>query len=142
MRSAQQFTVHNWPVSAFSARASSGGVKRVSRQGPVHGLAGFGSRRCAPGAKGFLEETRGGELVFDPSIDVSYRVFQNISLPLKKAKLMPALRALSTLARCCPDQYSSWATERNAFGATELVRPIAELAPRRSVSTPAQYLVS
>ena len=45
MRSAQQFTVHSCPVSAFSARASSGGVKRVSRQVPVQGFAGFGSRR-------------------------------------------------------------------------------------------------
>ena len=42
----------------------------------------------------------------------SQRVFQNISLPLKKARLTPASRAASTLARCWPDQYSSWPTDR------------------------------
>ena len=39
------------------------------------------------------------------------RVFQNISLPLKKARLTPALRAASTLARSPADQYSSWPLE-------------------------------
>ena len=42
-----------------------------------------------------------------PSMLVSQRVFQNISLPLKNARLTPASRAASTLARCWPDQYSS-----------------------------------
>ena len=38
----------------------------------------------------------------------SQRVFQNTSLPLKKARLTPASRAASTFVRCWPDQYSSW----------------------------------
>src|SRR6187401_1904215 len=63
------------------------------------------------------------------SIDASYRVFQNISLPLKNARLTPALRAASTLARCCPDQYSSWPTERKACGRLALVKPIDPFAP-------------
>ncbi len=41
----------------------------------------------------------------DPSIELSHRVFQYISLPLKKARLTPAARAASTFTRCCPDQY-------------------------------------
>ncbi len=48
-----------------------------------------------------------------PSMLVSQRVFQNTSLPLKNARCTPALRAASTLARCAPDQYSSWPTDRN-----------------------------
>src|SRR6185295_16854244 len=108
----------------------------------VQEFAGFGSRRSLPVANVSLYLSSVRYAVFDPSIEVSYRVFQNISLPLKNARLTPALRALSTLARCCPDQYSSWPTERNAFGATALVRPMVPLAPKRSVSTPAQYFVS
>ena len=38
--------------------------------------------------------------VLEPSMLVSQRVFQNISLPLKKARLTPASRAASTFARC------------------------------------------
>ena len=49
-----------------------------------------------------------------PSMLVSQRVFQNTSLPLKNARCTPAARAASTLARCPPDQYSSWPTDRNA----------------------------
>ena len=37
--------------------------------------------------------------VFDPSVLGSKRVFQNTSLPLKNARLTPASRAASTLAR-------------------------------------------
>ena len=44
---------------------------------------------------------------------VSQRVFQKISLPLKNARFTPASRAASTFARCAPDQYSSWPTDRN-----------------------------
>ena len=43
----------------------------------------------------------------------SERVFQNTSFPLKNARFTPASRAASTLARCGPDQYSSWPTDRN-----------------------------
>ena len=59
---------------------------------------------------------------------VSQRVFQNTSLPLKKARLTPASRAASTLARCPPDQYSSWPTDRKT--PWFLIR-----APLRSLST-------
>src|SRR4249920_3799263 len=68
----------------------------------------------------------------------SYRVFQYISLPLKNARLTPAVRAASIFVRWSPDQYSSWPDETNAFG---LFAPTRSL-PRRSVSTPAQYLMS
>ena len=39
------------------------------------------------------------------------RVFQNTSLPLKKARLTPASRAASMFARSGADQYSSCALE-------------------------------
>ena len=45
----------------------------------------------------------------------SQRVFQKTSLPLKNARLTPASRAASTLARWSPDQYSSWPTDRKAL---------------------------
>ena len=45
----------------------------------------------------------------------SQRVFQKLSLPLKKARLTPASRAASTLARWVPDQYSSWPTDRKVL---------------------------
>ena len=48
-----------------------------------------------------------------PSMLGSDRVFQNTSLPLKNARFTPLSRAASTLARCCPDQYSSCPTDRN-----------------------------
>jgi len=47
----------------------------------------------------------------EPSMAVSQRVFQNTSLPLKKARFTPASRAASTFARCPPDQYSSCPTD-------------------------------
>jgi hypothetical protein len=43
----------------------------------------------------------------DPSMLGSQRIFQYISLPLKKARLTPAANAASTFALCCPSQYSS-----------------------------------
>ena len=59
----------------------------------------------------------------------SQRVFQNTSLPQKNARLTPASRAASTLARWLPDQYSSWPTDRKTSCSSSS-------APRRSVSTP------
>ena len=53
----------------------------------------------------------------------SQRVFQNTSLPLKKARWTPAFRAASTLARCPPDQYSSWPTDRKSFMIADQLRP-------------------
>ena len=69
----------------------------------------------------------------------SNRVFQNISLPLKNARLTPALRAASTAERWFSDQYSSWPDETNTFGF--VVVPVSVL-PYRSVSTPAWYFTS
>jgi hypothetical protein len=59
----------------------------------------------------------------------SHRVFQKSSLPLKNARCTPLFRAVSTLARCAPDQYSSWPTDRNTLWSR-----IA--GPDRSLSTP------
>ncbi len=49
-----------------------------------------------------------------PAMLSSQRVFQKISLPLRKARSTPSSRAASTLARWPADQYSSCPTERNA----------------------------
>ena len=65
------------------------------------------------------------------------RVFQNTSLPLKNARLTPASRAASTLARCVPDQYSSWPTDRNTLWLRSRAPP-AEVP----VSTPLEYVTS
>jgi hypothetical protein len=59
----------------------------------------------------------------------SQRVFQNTSLPEKKARLTPAARAASTLARWPPDQYSSWPTDRK-------VSCSSSSAPLRCASMP------
>ena len=108
------------PVSAFSGRPpSAGGLKRGSRHVPVQT---FGSGSILAPACVSLYETSVRWLS-------SQRVFQNTSLPLKKARSTPALRAASTLARWPPDQYSSCPTERNA-----LCSRIS--APSRSLSTP------
>ena len=53
------------------------------------------------------------------------------SLPLKNARFTPASRAASMFARCAPDQYSSWPTDRKTLW-------FLMSAPRRSVSTPAE----
>ena len=58
----------------------------------------------------------------EPSMLFSQRVFQNTSLPLKNARLTPASRAASTLARWPPDQYSSWPTDRNVLCLQDLGR--------------------
>ena len=60
---------------------------------------------------------------------VLQRVFQNTSLPLKKARLTPVSRAASTLARWVPLQYSSWPLERN-------IRWFLSRVPRVAVSRP------
>src|SRR4029450_3855660 len=66
---------------------------------------------------------------------VSHRVFQKILLPLRKAKCTPAARAASTLARCAPDQYSSWPFDVHR-------RWFVMRAPLRSASTPVKYVTS
>src|SRR5215472_15140499 len=42
----------------------------------------------------------------------SQRTFQNMSLPVKSARLTPLSRALWKAARCPADQYSSWPAVR------------------------------
>jgi hypothetical protein len=73
--------------------------------------------------------------VLVPAALFSQRVFQNISLPEKKARLTPASRAASTLSRCEADQYSSWPEEMNS-----LCLRIND--PRMAVSTELVYDMS
>ena len=73
--------------------------------------------------------------VRDSSVLGSQRIFQNTSLPLKNARCTPASRAASTAARCGPDQYSSWPTERKTLW-------FLISAPRRSPSSPVVYATS
>ena len=125
-RDVPPLTMKSVPVSAFSGRPpSEGGLKRGSRQVPVH--SGDGSI-LAPSLVS-LKQTRVLWAVPEPSMLVSQRVFQNTSLPLKNARCTPASRALSTFLRCCPDQYSSCPTDTNVLW-------FRSRAPRRSVSTP------
>ena len=53
------------------------------------------------------------------------RVFQNTSLPLKKARLTPASRAASTFARWVPDQYSSCPTDMKTLWLRSRAPPAA-----------------
>ena len=102
----QQLAVKIVPLTAFSGRPpSAGGLNRGSRQVPVQVGGSWGSITWFAWVS--LYDTRVRYGVPEPSMLFSQRVFQNISLPLKKARLTPAARAASTLARCCPDQYSS-----------------------------------
>ena len=119
-------TVKIVPVNPFSGRPpSAGGLKRGSRHVPVHSLLGsIFAFACVS-----LYETRVVYGVELPSMLGSHRVFQKTSLPLKNARLTPALRAASTFARCDPDQYSSCPTERNALCSSSS-------APLRAVSIP------
>src|SRR6266550_8761589 len=108
-RDSYPLTPKSVPVSAFSGRPpSAGGLKRGSRHEPVHcGLGSILAPACVS-----LYETSVRYGVFDASVLFSQRVFQNTSLPLKKARWTPASRAASTFVRCSPDQYSSWPTDR------------------------------
>src|SRR2546423_971040 len=83
-----ELTVKIVPVSAFSGRPpSEGGLKRGSRQLPVH--AAVGSIFC-PGCDSLnVTSVRYGVpdgLLADLSMLFSHRVFQNTSLPLKNAR--------------------------------------------------------
>src|SRR5438105_8300238 len=91
----QQFAVKMVPVRAFSGRPpSAGGLKRGSRQLPVH--AGLGSIFAPAYVSLYVTSVR---YVFpEPSTAFSQRVFQKTSLPVKNAMLTPASRAASTLA--------------------------------------------
>src|SRR5262245_48602067 len=111
---APSLTMKICPPSAFSGRPpSAGGLKRGSRQVPVH-VGGSCGSIVAPACVS-LYETSVRLAVLEPSMLFSQRVFQKISLPLKKARLTPAFRAASTLARCPADQYSSWPTDRKTL---------------------------
>ena len=45
----------------------------------------------------------------------SHRVFQNISLPLKNARLHAGVARRLDVGALPPDQYSSWPTDRNTL---------------------------
>ena len=70
----------------------------------------MGASKCVS-----LYETSVRYGVFELSMELVHRVFQNISLPLKKARLTPTSRADSTALRSAPDQYSSWPLERKTL---------------------------
>src|SRR3954463_12993027 len=92
-------TMNMVPVSAFSGRPpSAGGLKRGARHVPVHVGGAAGSMKAFAGGSLYVTSVR--YAVPDPSMLFSQRVFQKISLPLKNARLTPAARAASTLARC------------------------------------------
>src|SRR5262245_56790094 len=94
--SMQQFTVKMVPVRAFSGRPpSEGGLNRLSRQVPVQ--VGVGSIFALACVSLYVTSVRYGVAL--GSMLGSQRVFQNTSLPLKNARLMPAPRAASTFAR-------------------------------------------
>ena len=112
-RRAAQLTMNSVPVSAFSGRPpSAGGLKRGSRQVPVQTGDGIDLR---VGVRLLVARRASGTALPMPSMLFSQRVFQNTSLPLKKARLTPASRAASTFARCAADQYSSWPTDRKTL---------------------------
>src|SRR6185295_1962753 len=109
----QQLTVKMVPLNAFSGRPpSAGGLNRGSRQVPVHVGGSSGSILALSWVSLYETSVRYGVAV--PSMLGSHRVFQNTSLPLKKARCIPAARAFSTLVRWALDQYSSWPTESKA----------------------------
>ena len=61
----------------------------------------------------------------------AHLVFQNTSFPVKNARFTPASRAAVTLARCWPDQYSSWPAVRKI-----LCCSMMDAAPGWDMSTP------
>src|SRR3954452_9264132 len=101
-------TMNSCPVSEFSGRPPSpGGLKRGSRQVPVHAVGSVGASKCVS-----LYDVSVRYWVAVPSALLDcQRVFQNTSLPLKNARLTPASRAASMFVRSRPDQYSSCALE-------------------------------
>src|SRR5947207_15189272 len=80
-RDSYPLTVKIVPVSAFSGRPpSAGGLKRGSRQVPVHVGGSAGSMTAFACVSLYVTRVRYG--VFVPSMLDSQRVFQKISLPL------------------------------------------------------------
>src|ERR1700756_2539118 len=101
-----ELTMNSCPLSELAGLPpSAGGLKRGSSQVPVHVGGSLGSVGALKCVSLYVTSVRYG--VFEPSVLASHRVFQNTSLPLKKARLTPAFRAASTFARCPADQYSS-----------------------------------
>src|SRR5437879_3551974 len=93
-----ELTMNSCPVSALEGLPpSAGGLKRGSIQVPVHDGGSLGSWGVSKWESLYVVSVRRG--VFDPSALASKRVFQNTSLPEKKARLTPWSRAASTLAR-------------------------------------------
>src|SRR3989442_259381 len=119
----QQLTVKIVPLSAFPGRPpAAGGLNRGSRQVPVHVGGSRGSILAFAWVSLYETSVRYGVLL--PSMLGSQRVFQKISLPLKNARFTPAARAVSTFARCPPDQYSSCPTDMNTPWCRSLVAPV------------------
>jgi hypothetical protein len=99
-----ELTTNSWPVSAFCGRPPSpGGLNRGSAHVPVHAT---GSVAASKWVSLYVVSVRYGVEV-PSALLACQRVFQNTSFPLKKARLTPASRAASILARSGPDQYSS-----------------------------------
>src|SRR5579871_942446 len=105
------FTSNSCPLRAFpGSPPSAGGLNRGSAHAPVHVGGSAGSTGASKCVSLYVINVRYG--VLDPSVLGAQRVFQKISLPVNIARLTPALRAASTLARSPPDQYSSWPLNR------------------------------
>ncbi len=103
-----ELMMKSWPVSEFSGSPPSPtAAKRGSRQVPVQAVGSVGALKCV---SLYVVSVRYCVAVPSALLDCQ-RVFQNTSLPLKKARLTPASRAASTFARSWPDQYSSWPLE-------------------------------
>src|SRR6476646_7219636 len=104
MSDVPELMMKSCPVSEFSGRPPSpGGLKRGSRHVPVQATGSVGASKCV---SLYVVSVRYGVALPSALLDCQ-RVFQNTSFPLKKARLTPASRAASTLARSPADQYSS-----------------------------------
>ncbi len=107
-----RLTMKIGPSRAFSGLPpSSGGLKRGSRQVPVQ--TPVGSIWALSSVSLYVTSVRNAVCAL--SIEVSQRVFQNMSLPVKSARFTPASRAASTAARSPADQYSSWPDESSTL---------------------------
>jgi len=81
----QQFTMNSVPLSAFSGRPpSAGGLKRGSRQVPVH--KGLGSILALACVSLYVTSVRKG--VASPSVLLSHRVFQKGCLNVRHASVL------------------------------------------------------
>src|ERR1700679_3032460 len=101
-----ELTSNICPVRAFAGSPpSAGGLNLGSAHAPVQVGGSSGSTGSLKWVSLYVMSVRYG--VFEPSMLAAQRVFQNTSLPVKKARLTPASRAAVTAARSPADQYSS-----------------------------------